>query len=323
MIELLERLNPFSKAPVLGEEYHPSITKQSKWPCGFYNFPGINRGTVFYNCAVIDWLSQRWLITRRQTRRLGFKDQNDIVFWTLRDNRPILPYPVKIFASHPGENWEDPRVLIRRGGLILTYANFLWNSYVHQAVAEVGRNFVANHPVHFVYGSNGQTIRENKTHEKNWAFFEFEERLHFVYLMDPHTVVKTENAKVLTDYMTDGFRWEYGEARGGTPPIRIGDEYWGFFHSSLDNPKRRRRYYMGAYAFEAKPPFKITRYTPEPLLAASEDDPVKDKLPYCVFPCGAILERDKSWLVTGGCNDCRCFWIRIPHSELVDLTIST
>jgi predicted GH43/DUF377 family glycosyl hydrolase len=74
---------------------------------------------------------------------------------------------------------------------------------------------------------------------------------------------------------------------------------------------------MGAFAFEAKPPFAVTRITPEPLLAGSEDDLRTLGGPLCVFPCASVLRGD-SFLVTLGVNDQSCAWIEIPVADLIE-----
>jgi predicted GH43/DUF377 family glycosyl hydrolase len=114
--------------------------------------------------------------------------------------------------------------------------------------------------------------------------------------------------------------WDYGIIRGGTPPVMTdnGDEYLTFFHSRLPDEKHRWRYYMGAYAFESQPPFRITRITTEPLLAGSSADVWSKDKPLVVFPCGSRL-KDGKWLVTMGVNDLASAWIEIPHADLEPL----
>ena len=114
--------------------------------------------------------------------------------------------------------------------------------------------------------------------------------------------------------------WIFGEPRGGTPPVLIGSEYWSFFHSSLPwaGKGKLRHYHMGVYAFEAKPPFRITRMTSRPILSGSHRDVLAEKKPLVVFPCGAII-KDGEWTVSLGVNDLASAWIEIPHEQLLKL----
>ncbi len=54
--------------------------------------------------------------------------------------------------------------------------------------------------------------------------------------------------------------------RGGAPPRRVEDQFLGFFHSSFRDKKGMFWYVMGAYTFEAKPPFRITAISSHPIL---------------------------------------------------------
>ena len=75
---------------------------------------------------------------------------------------------------------------------------------------------------------------------------------------------------------------------------------------------------MGAYIFEAKPPFKVKRMTRKPLLSGSRLDPWREGLATDVFPCGSILE-GKKYVVTFGVNDYTSAWIEIPVKDLNSL----
>jgi hypothetical protein len=167
-----------------------------------------------------------------------------------------------------------------------------------------------------------------RINQKNWLWFDHDGFLHLIYMTDPHEVVRWNPDMTVNQVFKDEFpseHWnDFGHARGGTPPVLIDGEYWLFFHSSTDwkewNKQHpgdvKRRYHMGAYAFEARPPFRVTRVVDEPLLTGSQMDPWATGLPLVVFPGGAIL-RDGKWFVVMGVNDCACAWIEIPHNELM------
>src|SRR6266404_557243 len=103
--------------------------------------------------------------------------------------------------------------------------------------------------------------------------------------------------------------------RGGSPPVMAEGEYWTFFHSSMPWVPGKRRYFMGAYAFEPHAPFRVTKITGGPLLVGNYRDPWKEGVPLVVFPGGAIYH-DGKWFVTLGLNDLKCAWIEIPHDAL-------
>lgn len=279
----------------------------------------------YFNPSLLEWCGARWLVTRRR-RHAQHPGKNDITIWRMRDLNLLDERPIKFIYRRADENWEDPRSINVGGQFILSYCNFLtYAQWVGQGVARINTNLQAD-TVAPVYGFNGPTLPQNTGWEKNWLWFDHNGELHFVYSTKPHSVVRTSQFQPVETYQTDGFSWKFGPPRGGTPPIYVPEDdlYWSFFHSSLDiHPKivPRRRYYMGAYAFEPWPPFRVKMATVQPLLRGSEDDPREPSAPLCVFPCGTFLDQGV-WTVSFGVNDCACGWIRIPHKDVIRLAFT-
>jgi len=176
---------------------------------------------------------------------------------------------------------------------------------------------------HTKYGKNGHDITANTGHEKNWTWFMHDGEPHMVYSIEPHVVTRCDSAaSVVEEYTTDltGDIWFYGQRRGGSNPIRIGDEYFAFYHTSTPWWNGRRRYYMGAYAFEAKPPFRITRSTTIPLLHGSKNNHRVLEFPLVIFPGGSVYDEAKrEHFVVFGVNDFQSGWVKIPHDDLLGL----
>ncbi len=139
--------------------------------------------------------------------------------------------------------------------------------------------------------------------EKNWGWFEHDGELHAVYSASPHVVLRGERT-LEKAYETEWSpRWSGGFLRGGASPVRVGDEFWCFFHGAIDRQGVPVRVYsLGLYCFEAKPPFRPTRYTPEPLLWPDEATRPSSVRVSVVFPCGAVRRGD-NWLVSYGSHD--------------------
>jgi predicted GH43/DUF377 family glycosyl hydrolase len=148
--------------------------------------------------------------------------------------------------------------------------------------------------------------------EKNWTFFEHEERMLAVYSLMPHRIVEVEGtqSKFVYESKWDP-EWSWGELRGGSSPVLHNGLYWSFFHSSINIREESygpiRQYLMGVYAFDSKPPFRPVLISKKPLLAGEEEQHQHDRPSqhYVVFPCGA-MRIPQGWLVTFGDNDCRC-----------------
>ena len=304
----------------------PSITKQTPWKCGIYDFSAAKKwGYRFFNLGIVTRLDGDWLITRRSRPMEGTVDgMNDLVAFRVNEDKKIMvSQQIKFPKRYKDEHFEDPRAIYVDDRVFISASTFhrvgktTW-VMVHQILSQMTHDWTATGVIDPVYGGNGGSPMMQTGNEKNWLWFHHNGRFHMVYSNQPHDVVEfDERWKPVKSHKTrfGNPLWKHGEIRGGTPPVRVGDEYFSFFHSSLPWIGRKRRYHMGAYAFEAHPPFRITRMSTMPILSGSKDDPWHDGLPLVVFPCGAIL-RNGTWTVTMGINDCESGWIEIPHNEL-------
>lgn len=162
--------------------------------------------------------------------------------------------------------------------------------------------------------------------EKNWVFFERDDRLFCVYATQPqHIVIEVDGNKIVgKPHITPEPVWHWGTVRGGTPPVWTGDRWLAVFHSSLPSETAPHfvRYYAGVYTFEADPPFRILEISEAPLMAGSEEDRhqvdpryVEGWKPYVVFPCGLVPEPDGKYLVSLGVNDWQCVIARVSAEQ--------
>lgn len=309
-----------------GQEDRPPLVEQTPFKFGYFAIPGENPNSCeFFNCGLVDWRGSRFLVARRRKFTRFSRGVNDVVLCLLSGKQVGNPNPIKIFVKYPGENHEDPRALNWKGNLLISYCNFRLNSYAHQAYGTVMPDFRIARPISLVYGHNREDLMLGKWHEKNWVPFVTDGNLAFVYAMHPHhEILMIENERIVKTHASSGdwsLHWGWGEPRGGTPPILVGDYFYSFFHSSLPHRtlpdgQKRRRYYMGAYKFKATPPYAIEGMSTKPILSGSMHDRRNPGAPACVFPCGALLQNGV-WFVTLGVGDTACAWIEIPHDDLV------
>lgn len=302
----------------------PQLSKQQPWmQVGMFDFgKALVRGTDYFNCGIVDRPDGRWLVTRRavwrQPQDMGV---NDVMAFKLDGLTPVWGKKVDLGQRFENEHFEDPRVIYHGGRTFVSACNFIRNkrgcTYPHQVLCEVNSDWGLVSRQDPVYGKNRDGFVMNLGHEKNWLWFFHQDTPAFVYQADPqHEVLvkSTHYHRYLTDWSNP---WELGTIRGGTPPVLVNGEYWTFFHSSVRLAPNVPQYHMGAYAFEPKPPFRITKITPEPLLSGSQRDKFGGGKPMVVFPCGAIYEPNQSWLVVGGSNDLECFHARFAHADLL------
>lgn len=146
-------------------------------------------------------------------------------------------------------------------------------------------------------------------YEKNWVPFvapgagEDDDRLFWIYASKPsHLVYRQDDngGLMLHSYTANPLPWTGGVIRGGAAPIHIPGrrEFWHFFHGALKRPEGTV-YTVGCLAFEDKPPFRILRQTPTPLmwpdLPAEGESVVKR---YVVWPGGVVMD----WREDYGCK---------------------
>lgn len=287
----------------------PRLSSQTPWDVGLFDFRDDHpEGTRYFNPSITKTADGKLeLYTRRWRRMPANEFMNDICRWDLNALGPSNKTVVSLPRPKGTEHHEDPRVVYFKDSTHLSCCTFNIGDPATQLQA--GLNEYGVSIWHTIPG-----IGDNqKNHEKNWLFFEYEGEMAMVYMTRPHHVIFQGE-----DYVTHKTNplWNHGIPRGGTPPVRVGDEYFSFFHSSMPWRRCKNRYYMGAYAFEAKPPFNITRMSTLPILSGSPEEPMNDESPLVVFPGGALLGGDE-WFVVYGVNDEASGWIRIPHQELL------
>ncbi len=144
--------------------------------------------------------------------------------------------------------------------------------------------------------------------EKNWMPFECqasEGSLNYIYSTYPHKIITMKNLQDQTTHaalpavLPDVYQiWNkelWGEIKGGTPARLVDDVYITFFHAwKKCSYNANYCYVMGAYTFEAKPPFKILSITPEPILfedmyAARH----RANHVHVLYPSGFAIEKNK------------------------------
>lgn len=289
------------------------ISAQTGWPSGRIPIPGECNEVRHFNPSIVAHSGGRVLFTRRCTVFQDAPQFNEIIAWDYPESG-VPENPKKVQFSMPTgmENYEDPRAVLHDGKVYLLACTFVKHRPAEQVIVKLDDHYREEWAWKPQFGNN------TKSHEKNWCPFFYNDRLFFVYRVDPHRVVMTDDGRVMHEYRDNRTNrlWRHGEKRGGTPPVLIGDEYFSLFHSSLPWRYGKRRYFVGAYAFEAKPPFRVTRMSSIPLFEASNAEPMNSDSPLVVFPCGKTYSKGK-WFVVYGVNDNHCNWITIPHSQLL------
>ncbi len=327
---------PWDEPDISFDDSTPTIKSQAEsqgWKAEYYDFGKVEgQGWDLFNPGLVQRPDGLWLLVRvSEPHPEGFKfGQNNVFAFMLDDTGKIpkmgkrLNWPV----DEPRQHFEDPRGFYHPGvnQTVIGVCTFLWYPMgtwtgPHQAIGMFDEDWqcqkmdyprVAGHNL-----GRMEKIQNHKHYEKNWLWFLHENRLTLLYKANPWMVVHYGNKWVENDkYELEGVTWPYGEIRGGTTPVRVGDYYFTFHHSSLPWRGRYRRYYAGCIAFDAKPPFTPRLITHEPILHGSQNDKWAQRKPLVIFPCGSLY-KDGKWLVTCGVNDIKSAWVELSHESLL------
>ncbi len=160
--------------------------------------------------------------------------------------------------------------------------------------------------------------------EKNWVFFEYESRLHFIYQGSPQVICRLAQDGVTVEevFRTDSPSWEHGEIRGGTQPLAgvIRPDRWlRFFHSLHKEGKNRQdwSYCIGCLEMQSKPPFQIERISQWPVFSGDERY-VPGWRYYkagVAIPYGAVTTPE-GWDVSVGLNDSYAALLHVTEKDL-------
>lgn len=316
----------------------PSILQQAEkegWNAGYYNFGKVdNAGTAWFNPSIIQRGEEIWMLVRgSEPHPQGFPyGQNSIWAFELDSDGKSPKRGIRLRWDYqgnvdPDQHFEDPRGFYNPNinQTIVGACTFIWYpegrwTGAHQCIGSFDDQWMCSKMDYPRLGGgsgNLEMITDKTKYEKNWLPFLHDNRLHILYKAKPWKVFGYgQTWSEVQEFRGDGVSWAYGDVRGGTSPVLVGDKYFTFPHSSLPWRGRYRRYYAGAMCFDGKPPFTPISITPEPILRGSQNDPWAQKKPLVVFPCGAIY-RDEKWLISCGVNDMKAAWVEIPHEDIL------
>jgi hypothetical protein len=228
---------------------------------------------------------------------------------------------------------EDPRLILLPSGnvgMILTLLIDLPNADQWWCVAD--RNLATcQKPTKLSHANAALTPLDGgglAKIEKNWGPFIQDGKLYILYHLDPWTVCRVRWGQDCEDVYggadkidTFGLKWQFGDVRGGTPPVWHDGLWWAFFHSAR-TVGDKRIYYAGAVGFDRD--FRPLYMTPKPIMAGPLDrfsHHWRNLSVSAVFPVGAVVRGDE-WLVSYGFLDSEVRFAAFKHSDLKKATIA-
>lgn len=254
-----------------------------------------------YNPGLITVDGDDWLVYRRQMEN----SDSTVVrmnFRTHENHTIVMP------EIYPNEQFEDPRVFWHDNAIHIIISSWRknWTYKPLLRLFRLDKEWKVEKEILLDYAGNGKGVTQ-----KNWQFWDQDGELWFIYHYAPFQVVRLKDKKV---HRGLDLKWKWGEIRGSTPPVKVDDSYFTFFHSRLDHG--RSKYYVGCLEFSNKEPFAPISMTMEPLLSSTNKEPNLHWAPLTVFPCGALY-KDGTWCVSAGINDLHCALVDFVHSDLV------
>lgn len=174
-------------------------------------------------------------------------------------------------------NREDPRLWVFRGSLMCSYTYFRHG-------AQVRFSKLTNE----LEGEVSLDLNRGLRWEKNWSFFEADQKLFCVYEYCPLAVYEVNGS---TTSLVQVHRWTLPpgprELRGGAPPVVVDGDMFLFLHCT--------KYDVYALVLDPTRPFNIRQVPKEPLLQHPKR---------VFFPCGVLYEpATQTFLVTMGIDD--------------------
>lgn len=284
-------------------------------------------GLVWLNNAICEFAGKKLMVARMEhypywrKSLIGIMQCDDT--WDIKPKSgKLLDVPGRLGRTQA----EDPRLLVHDGELLMPYTDNR-----RQWLARLNSKLEPT-VIHTFFTAAGLPLA---VQEKNWSFFSHWSGLYCVYSIVPHIVLKYgKSALTVCSNETWTLPWPYGHPRGGASCVLHDGLYWHWFHSSHNMAfgqddcrwQNSRRYHVGVYAFNSKPPFRPVAYTQYPILSGFDSE--RESLPgvnrpsehSVVFCCGAI-RNPTSWVLSYGENDMRCRIATVPDEVLKEKLI--
>lgn len=308
---------------------------------------------------IID-LPNEMFIANKKVFNCGIVDYNGVTYMFYRYEIPHGDYNTEIGMCelgtdyYPKENtnrrldiirhcskittFDDPRPFVYKKDLYFMFAHGMvvpFNDY-NGWCCSLGicrlKDQKISIPVIPNYGENINASNKGRTthysQEKNWMPLIQKDRLYFVYMVNPYTLIECDpdtgqcrEVHKSLEYKTDF--WKHGSfIGGGTPFVEYKGKFYSFFHSfTLQDPKvnTTRQYHVGLMSLDEN--LKFCEMSKEPIMSG-EWNIAQDLRPQnnwwrpnVVFPCGLVLRKINGvdhFAMSYGWQDCRCKIAMIP-----------
>jgi hypothetical protein len=280
-----------------------------------------------FNPSMLMWQNRLVMATRDSW------GHSRVALWYLDNNLPDWSggtwtvTPIGSYASghRDAPRLEDPRLFVAPGpdGQMRLHAAFNLPDGYPPKLVQVGYSRFSEN-LSCIEETRVFKSPQDSAYEKNWSPFwsasanNGDGGLRWIYGMKPAHIILgfgTRGEGIVSIETENPLPWTGGVMRGGAAPVRVGDEFYVFFHGCLKRFSGSV-YTAGCYVFDANAPYRIKRQTATPLiwpeLPSIDEDVVKS---YVVWPGGAVLHQGNWWLALG-IDDCFVQLKRFSYDEV-------
>jgi len=279
------------------------------------------RVTNWFNCSFIRFQDKTYFCYRMEAQpfctrmKIGICLLDDDL-QPIQDTNVLLKLHSNLKGFAKGFHVEDPRLFIHNDELYLSYTDGyqMGQAKINPETREVEDSFYLD-----------KVIRTRT--EKNWTPFSVDGNLYYIYDLAKMQLLKMQDKLFSQDSMLEPVSWNFGELRGGCPPIKYGKNYILFFHSSTNITVRNtmgRQYHMGAMVIEGKYPYKPIAISKSPIMSGEKVSEYIQRLTniiYVVFPSG-VIKAESGYTISFGYNDYECRFVNVTERHLKENLIS-
>lgn len=277
------------------------------------------------NASIVRWHDR--LILSFDAYSAGKEDQPDLMGLAILDEDFNIMGSPQILDI-PKNLWQDARLVVLHDALYLVFNGAVNGGVRRTFIAQAhfnGTEFTLEEPqalLHFPGENPNQW-------ERNWIPFVYNNSLLLANYLSPHRILRPllgsqECEEVASSNFSSS--WAWGTPKTGTTAQLDGEHYLAFFHSikvmsSIHSDVTPiQHYFMGAYTFEDRPPFRITGISKEPIVGKHfYHGPEYAMCKPCrvVFPCGFIMNERFIWVVFGR-QDHEIWMAKLEKKRLYD-----
>jgi len=196
---------------------------------------------------------------------------------------------------------QDPRVLVTNDSyfqILFTSLGYVTSKAQRMGVAEV--QYVEERKRLEITYERQPILVSSKNSQKNWSPFRYRNQTLLIQSINPFTVSMmseyggTGSLNAMRFSKSSPFQHNrYGDLRGGTNVVLVGDRYLSFYHIRTTIPHNKLvSYLFGAYTFTSEPPFRVLSVSPMPIIPRElYTGPWGQRfIDYCVFPMSIFVD---------------------------------